>query len=582
MNLRHFILCFLLVSVVGYVQAQNGKYKDSVIVREVTDADALNPILATSATTSSIIRNVFQSLCETDPYSLKTVPALANALPQITNDGKAFTYEIRKEAVWDNGNPVTANDVAFTLKVLKNPKVSAAHLRPNFLFIEDIQIDANNPKKFTVLTKEKYILAQYNLDNLAILPEYAYDPYGFMKNFTVAQLCKEDESLANNENIVKFAENFNSDKFRKMPSYVQGSGPYVVASWTYGDKIILERKQGWWANGLENGDNPCFWAYPKTIVHKIVKNSTTAIAMFKLNQIDVLYDLPIKEYLALKAGGDANQVEFVSNNKLSYSYIGLNLRPTEERKPFFTDKKVRLAIAHLFDVNKMIDKVMQGFGTRVSNAGLIEKTDEYDKNIPFIEFSPEKAAKLLDEAGWKDSNKDGVRDKMINSERVDLEFDFAISAGNPDNRKIGFMFSEVARTIGVIAHVLEQDLTVNIKSRKEHNFDMYLGGWVEEPAPSNLYQIFHSKNWANGGYNFVGFGNATTDALLENINKELDGSARTKFNYQFQKTLAEELPYILLWEPKGCTAIHKRFAKTSTSVFFAGNPGFNPAHFQPK
>lgn len=574
-----FHLLILISFSIQFVLGQS-KYKDSVVVREVTDADALNPILATSAVTSSILRNVFQSLCGTDPFTLQTVPILAKSTPKISEDGLSFEYEIRKEAVWDNGSPITGHDFAFTLKVIKNPKVKAAHIRPNYLFVEDVVVDANNPKKFTVKTNEKYVLAEFMLNILTIIPQYNYDPYNFMKDVTIPQLNKESESTTN-EGLVKFAENFNSDTYKKLPANISGSGAYIVKSWTYGSKIVLERKENWWANTLEK-ENVYFQAYPKNIIHRVVKNVTTAIAMFKLHQIDVLYDLPVKEYLALKSGIDANIVESATPNKFSYNYVGLNLKPTEGRKPFFTDKKVRKAMAHLFDVNKMIDKVMQGFATRISNAGLVEKSEEYDKSIPFVEFSPEKAAKLLDEAGWKDTNKDGIRDKNINGERVDLEFDFAISAGNADYRKVGYMFSEVARSIGVVVHVLEQDQTVNINSRKEHNFDMFLGGWIEEPAPTNLYQLFHSSNWANKGYNFVGFDNAKADEILVKINKELDKTKRTQLCYEFQKLLADELPYILLWEPKACIVIHKRFDNIKTSVTFASNPGFMPANFQPK
>ncbi|MDW8301510.1 MAG: ABC transporter substrate-binding protein [Bacteroidia bacterium] len=556
------------------------KYRDSVVVREVTDADALNPILATSAVTSSIIRNIFQSLCSPDPQTLNPVPVLAKSTPKISEDGLSFEYEIRQEAVWDNGSPVTGHDFAFTIKVIKNPKVNAAHLRPNYLFVEDVIVDSNNPKKFTVKTNQKYMLAEFMLNILNIIPEYNYDPSGLMKNISIPQLNKELD-YATTEKAAKFAENFNSDVFKKTPNNISGSGPYTVRSWTYGERIVLERKENWWGNAFEN-ENVYFQAYPKRIIHRVVKNVTTAVQLFKLNQIDVLHDIPVKEYLALKSSMDPNTVEFATPNKLSYNYVGLNLKPGEERKPFFVDKKVRKAMAHLFDVNKMIDKIMQGFAVRISNAALVDKPEEYDKSIPFVEFSPEKAAKLLDEAGWKDTNKDGVRDKNINGERIDFEFDLAISAGNADYRKVGYMFSEVARSVGVVVHVLEQDQTVNIKARKEHNFDMFIGGWVEEPAPTNLYQIFHSSNWANGGYNFVGFDNKKADELLEKINKELDKSKRTALNYEFQKILAEELPYILLWQPKACIAIQKRFNNIKTSVVFVSNPGFNPANFQPK
>ncbi|MCS7077774.1 MAG: ABC transporter substrate-binding protein [Bacteroidia bacterium] len=579
--MKVLILCLILIaSIASHITLGQSKYRDSVVVREITDADALNPILSTSAVTFSIIRNIFQSLCATDPNTLNVVPVLAKSTPNISEDGLSFEYEIRKEATWDNGSPITGYDYAFTLKVIKNPKVNAAHLRPNYAFVEDVIIDPNNPKKFTVKTNEKYILAEFMLNVLSIIPEYNYDPFGLLKDVSIPQLNKEITSTIN-EKITKFAETFNSDTFRKLPNNISGSGPYVVRLWTYGERIVLERKLNWWGDAFEN-ENVYFQAYPQKIIHRVIKNVTTAIQLFKLNQIDVLYDLPVKEYLGLKSSMDPNTVELATPNKFSYNYIGFNLKPNEDRKPFFTDKRVRKAIAHLFDVDKMIDKVMQGFATRISNAGLIEKPEEYDKTIPFVEFSPEKAAKLLDEAGWKDTNKDGIRDKNINGERVDFEFDFAISAGNADYRKVGYMFSDVARTVGIVVHVLEQDQTANIKARKEHTFDMFLGGWVEEPAPTNLYQIFHSSNWANGGYNFVGFDNKRADELLEKINKELDRTKRKTLNYEFQRILADELPYILLWEPKACIVIQKRFNNIKTSVTFVSNPGFNPANFQPK
>ncbi len=105
---------------------------------------------------------------------------------------------------------------------------------------------------------------------------------------------------------------------------------------------------------------------------------------------------------------------------------------------------------------------------------------------------------------------------------------------------------------------------------------MFYGAWIGSPTPDDPKQIWHTES-INGGSNYVYFGNAETDKLIENIRSELNEEIRNDLNRKFQVILHDEVPYIFIWSPKEKIAISKRFTNTET---FIVRPGFNEAAFK--
>ena len=554
----------------SYVPKQN-----EVKVHELSDAEMLNPINYTDASAGYILPNLFQSLLSIDFKTRELVPVLAESRPLIEKieGGKLkITYTIRKEAVWDNGTPVTPNDVEFTIKVIKNPKVNNPHAKPYYEFIEDFIQDPANPNKFTLLCKETYILAEPSSGDYGVLPEYFYDPKGLMKDFTIKQLDNEKDKIANDPKINDFATDFNSEKRQREKDFISGSGAYKLVEWITGQQIVLEKKKNWWGDALKES-NCYFEANATKLIYRTVNDMTSAIVSLKAGNLDVMYGIKPKDFVELPNSEKIKQ-NFILHkpSQLAYTYFGLN-----QKYPKFADKKTRQALAHLVDVDKMIQTVYYGLAERI--VGFVHPTNKknINTNLKPYDFNPEKAKQLLAEAGWKDTNGDGILDKIIEGKREEFTIIFIVNAGNDMRKSIALMFQEEARKVGIQVDVNAQDWGVYLENLKKHDFQMYFGSWIADPVPNDPKQIYHSESARDGGSNYVSYGNPKSDAIIDSIRVELDEEKRATLYKKLQEILYDEVSYIYLFAPTERIAIHNRFSNAYTTV---KRPGYWEAGFQ--
>ncbi|MCP4437507.1 MAG: hypothetical protein GY810_00900 [Aureispira sp.] len=144
---------------------------DNVVrVHALSNIDALNPMVSSTQTARDVQKYIFQELFDHHPETFELRPVLGIGKPEVTAisegeyaGGMSIGLEIHPDAVWDNGKPITADDYIFSIKTIKNPRVNSGNLRPYLEFVHDIQIDPNNPKKFTIYSKDLYILSEHLL-----------------------------------------------------------------------------------------------------------------------------------------------------------------------------------------------------------------------------------------------------------------------------------------------------------------------------------------------------------------------------------------------------------------------------------
>lgn len=545
---------------------------NEVVIQESSDPDKLNPITYNSANANYIIGNIFQALLNLDPTTLEFVPVLAVARPTITeitegpyNGGLKIEYEIRPEAKWDNGSPITAEDVAFTLKAIKNPKVNGENLRPYYEFIDDLVIDPSNNKKFTMFSKQKYILAE-SVSAITVLPEYVYDAEKIMRNFTVKFLNDPAnlESLKGNDDIIRFAESFNGQKFQRDKNGVVGSGAYELDQWVTGQRIILKKKANWWGSALNSKKG--FSSGPDKIIYEIISDEPASISALRGEKIDLKDAITSKDFLELeKEEKITSKYNLHKPTQFSYSYIGLNMR-----NPKLNDKRVRRALAHLTNVDEMIKVLAYGMSKRVTGP-FSHLKKYYNADLKPIQYDVTLASSLLDEAGWKDSDNDGIRDKVINGKKTQLSLNIKRRAGDPTAEKILAMMKESAKTAGVEFVDVPKEWTVLIEELDRHDFEMSFIGWSMSPLLDDPKQTWHTSSY-NGGSNNVGFGDQKTDELIDQIRSELNEEKRNELYKQFQQIVYDEQPYIFLWSPLKKMAFHKRFDKAEP---YTVRPGYD-------
>jgi peptide/nickel transport system substrate-binding protein len=555
--------------------------ENTATVRLPAEPDKINPLVTTSVYSRIVYEPIFLYLLQFDPQSLEIAPQLAKSRPQIEEltdgpfaGGVAYTFEILDEAVWDDGTPILAKDFEFTLKALFNPLVNAAPVRAYLEFIRGMEIDADNPKKFTVYTNQKYIVGEAAIGNIPIYPTYVYDKEGLMSDYALSDLTDPDKSaeLSEDENIKAFADTFNSAEYGREKGNVVGSGAYSFESWESGQRIVLKKKENWWGDKL---DNPLLAAYPDQIIYKIIPDQTTTVAAIKAQEIDVTAQIDAKDFTDMKDDEIVNKYfNLYSPTALQYYYIGMN---TKDRTGKLSDKRVRRALAHLVDVDQLINDLFYGLAERT--VGPIHPSKSYyNKDLKPIEYNVEKAQGLLAAAGWEDSDGNGILDKEIDGEQVDLKISYITTSTSKFGRSLAEILTANFKKAGVELDVELLEFRQLIERLRSRDYEMNSGGWGQDPVPTDLKQIWHTESDRPDGSNRVGFGNAESDALIDQIRVTLDEDERVDMYMRIQEMIYEEQPYIFLFSPRERIAIHKRFNTSITSL----RPGYVVNDFQLK
>ncbi|MEO5642493.1 MAG: ABC transporter substrate-binding protein, partial [Bacteroidia bacterium] len=212
---------------------------------------------------------------------------------------------------------------------------------------------------------------------------------------------------------------------------------------------------------------------------------------------------------------------------------------------------------------------MIGKALRMSSLVSPIKKDVYDNTLPLINYDLEKAKQLLDEAGWKDTDGDNIRDKMIDGKKVQFSCEILISSG-PIFERIATDVANAMYPAGIKANVRTMEFGALSQTIKSHQFDMYLGSWQSTFVPEDYKQIWHTTSYDNGGSNYIGFGNATSDALIDSIRYTIDASKRIPMEKRLQRLVYEEQPYVFLFSSVRKVVIHKRF---DNGDFYFEKPG---------
>jgi peptide/nickel transport system substrate-binding protein len=239
--------------------------------------------------------------------------------------------------------------------------------------------------------------------------------------------------------------------------------------------------------------------------------------------------------------------------------MGFNTRPDGvEHKEYFTDKRVRRAVAMLISVDEINDVLNKGKSQRqVGPVSPLKKA--YHDGLPLIQRDVIGAKKLLEEAGWTDTDGDNILDKVIDGEKTSFEFDLHYMTTTVTWKDEAGMIAEYLYEAGLKCNIVPMDFAVLYDRAKNHKFDAMLAAWGGNATPSDYTQLWHTGSWASKGSNFPGFGNADSDALIDSIKYTIDDTKRIPMIKRLQETIYEEQPYVFLFSATRRNVIHKRF-----------------------
>lgn len=230
-----------------------------------------------------------------------------------------------------------------------------------------------------------------------------------------------------------------------------------------------------------------------------------------------------------------------------YGFIGWNFR-----QPLFQDRRVRLALYHLLNREEMNKKFR--FGMSELARGPVYNQSEYAApEVQPILYDPQKAKQLLQQAGWKDSDKDGILDKVINGQKT--PFRFTLIYSNKDVEKYWTWYKEDLKKAGIEMELKYVEWNSFLRLLDEGKFDAAALGWTGS-LEWDPKQIWHSSSAVPGGSNFIGYKNPEVDKLIEKARLELDKSKRVKMLRQVYTLIANDVPYAFLFNDKYALYAH--------------------------
>ena len=506
---------------------------DHLILRLRAEPPHLNILLDTADAGASYIANgfIFETLLLVDGDTLDFIPHIAKSW-EISDDHLTYTFHLRDDVRFSDGVPLTAHDVVFTYDITMDPKVEAFQRKSSY----------------------------NDIDTVTALDDYTVE-YKMKKPFFRHLLILALSEIYP-KHIYGGEEVFNNHPLNRSPI---GSGPYLFEKWDTGQRIVIARNENYW--GPKQPLAKRIW--------KIISDDNAAFQSLERGDIDN-NEIPPDDWIR-KASTPAFEAKFNKYTPDSpipgyfsrYNYIGWNMR-----KPQFEDQRVRQALCMLFDRQLIIDTVWGGLGTIITGS-TYHKAPEYDQTIEPLPFDPTRAMQLLDEAGWKDTDGDGVRDKN----GVKLEFELGFASSVSEYERLGTVYQEELKRAGIDMRLGPLEWATFSERIHARNFDACMLAWMT-PIMSDEYPLWHSSQ-AEAGVNYPGLQNAELDKILEDIRLEFDREARIKLYKASQAIVHEEQPYLFLYARPGLMAFDKRIHGTiEHKGGFDPNDWWVPVHLQ--
>lgn len=542
--------------------------ENTLVYHVIAEADNLHPTNGTSYMRSEIMLYTQKFLVQTDMFQPQLRPDLVKSLPLISEDGLSYTYELRDEPKWDDGSPLTVDDVIFTMKAHKCPLVNNPTLKPYIADIADIKADEKNARKFTVYMRKNYLLNVALWSDFGIMQRTFFDPENILSRFSIQQFNDKTFDAKKFPELIKWSDKFNLPEYGTDPNMFNGLGMYKVSVWEPGVQLVLIKKKNHWTSRSKSMYEQ---AGAEKIIFKLNRETASQILEFKSQNYDASATLSAKTLMELKSDSVFN-TNYNANftDQYTFTYAAFNMKPDgTNHKKYFTEVDVRKALAMLIPYDEINEVVNKGkYKRQIGPYAYLKK--EFNTDLQAVYFNEKQAIKLLDDAGWKDTDADGVRDKVIDGQKLKLAFKLNYFVEVPDWKDYAVMISQSFEKVGVKAEPNPLDRVTLFADARNHNFDMMLSAWSQGNFPEDPSQLWHTESWLNNGSNYTGFGNAETDALIDSIRYQVDDNKRIPLSKKFQQMVVDEQPYIFLFASMRRIACHKRWSNT---YFFFDKPG---------
>jgi peptide/nickel transport system substrate-binding protein len=477
---------------------KGGTFVDS----QAGDAKTVQPLLAQDTGSGSFTGLQYEApLLRVDPKTLDPVPFAAKSYT-ISDDKLSITYKLRDDLFWSDGQRITAADYAFTWDKMMDEKVNFPYRK----LFEDYFQSLTATDDATLVFRLKEVFA----------PALVYSGIDAIPKHVFQNLDLNDNPQNNNPTV--------------------GSGPFLLKQWRKDEFAEFVANDRFFL-GRPNLDR---------YIIKIVPDQTVEYSQFKSKETDAIAPVLPQDWEEARRLPHATPLSYYSANA-QWSYMGMNLR-----NPILADKRVRHAITSALDRNALIQAVRLGHAKPLDGP-YASASWAYEPNVLKLPYDPAKAGEDLDQVGWTLNPSTRVREKDGKPLKLRLHYG---PPGNKQREQTATIAQQQLKEVGIEVEVFPEDFNAYLdRVSKTYDFDMTIAGWSSGIEPHASRNIWTS----DGGQNETGFKNPEVDRLYDQAIRVYEQPERKKLYSQIQKIVAEEQPYVFLWENESLAAINNRF-----------------------
>jgi len=515
----------------------------SILIPE--DPPSFNAVVGDTGYDGLVMNLVLLGLTGVDPEG-NVFPELAAELPTVDNGGVILdeeagtmdvTWKLREDIQWADGTPVSADDVVFTWEAIMNPETGIWVRGSDY--VESVEKVDDHSVVFHYNTVYPGYLIQLGGEQLVVWPAHYCDP----------------------------AQGFVAWDCARQPL---SSGPFVLKEWIVGDHMTFERNTNYFEPGKPSIDQIIVRIIPEESVRKqMMIQGDGDLIMWATEP--VVNDLQGKENISISISPYSRWVMRLFPNQAAKGTID----PQTSPHPLFSDVRVRQAIRKAVDVDTIVEKIFLGFGKPVWT--------EFYRN-PYIcevarpEYNPEAAAQLLEEAGWKDTDGDGIREchgcsAASEGDLAQISFYTYAEYGEPLELTHQYIADNL-KQIGIEAQLTLYEGSVmwadpdsgGIEQLGDFDLDLWDDGYSGTDPTDYLWEIYSSAAAEPGmGWNLVRWSNEEFDTLLDEA-YSLDETRRKEIFCRMAEILDEEAPVILLFSAINADAHSSRLQGIQSNI----------------
>ena len=556
-----------------------GKPGGQIVFSTISPPKTFNTIVAGETSSTLVLGFIYSGLTDTDPVTTDVIPNLAKNW-DLSEDGLAYTFHLREDAKWNDGKPFTADDVEFTFnELIYNESIQCPARDIFFIDGKKIEVKAIDPLTVRFALPEKFAPFLRALSQ-EILPKHTMKP--------LVDSGKFGSALSVNAS----------------PAEIIGIGPFVLDRYASGQRVILKRNPYYWKKDEQGNRLP----YLDKVVIEIV-NQDVELMKFRQGETDYLAvrgkDFPaVKPFekegnYSVYLTGTSSGSQFLFFNQNNEKGVDLNvlqkecesrgikvgeedkndreqlekalppdvLKALKEKKgkpyvdpvkgKWFRNDQFRKAVAYAIDRRAIIDTLMNGLGVPQWSPESPASTFFWNPNVPKYPYNIAKARKVLADAGFKDTNKDGF---VEDPDGHTVEFNLTTNSENMDRIKIAELIRKDMQNLGFNVHFLPLQFNMLVSSLDAtYDWEAMILGLTGGPEPH-----FGRNVWHSSGHHHMWFPKqkkpstgweARIDELFDTGVKELDPQKRKVIYDEWQVIAADKLPFIYTVLPKRIDAI---------------------------